>query len=99
MHYLTEDHRMIRASIREFVEERIAPRAIEFDTTGTFPMDELRAMGDLGFLGIPIPEEYGGIGMDIDYPLHRYYLWAKHLELSLGSGQRSLMRIAAAAAS
>ncbi len=64
MHYLTEDHRMIRASIREFVEERIAPRAIEFDTTGTFPMDEFRDMGKLGFLGIFIPEEYGGIGLD-----------------------------------
>jgi alkylation response protein AidB-like acyl-CoA dehydrogenase len=38
---------------------------------------------------------HGGIGVDVDYPLHRYYLWAKHLELTLGSGTRQLARLGA----
>jgi 3-oxocholest-4-en-26-oyl-CoA dehydrogenase beta subunit len=38
---------------------------------------------------------HGGIGVDVDYPLHRYYLWAKHIELSLGSATRQLVRIGA----
>ncbi len=51
------------------------------------------------FVGYAAQHLHGGIGMDVDYPLHRYYMWAKHLELSLGSAQRSLLRIGAAAAS
>jgi alkylation response protein AidB-like acyl-CoA dehydrogenase len=41
---------------------------------------------------------HGGIGMDVDYPLHRYYMWAKQLELSLGSAHRALTRLGAAEA-
>jgi alkylation response protein AidB-like acyl-CoA dehydrogenase len=50
------------------------------------------------FVGYAAQHLHGGIGIDVDYPLHRYYIWAKHLELSLGSAQRSLARIGAAAA-
>lgn len=64
MLYLTEDHRMIRESIREFVEERIKPRAIEIDESGEYPLDVMRELGELGFLGCPFPEEYGGAGLD-----------------------------------
>jgi len=38
---------------------------------------------------------HGGIGVDVDYPLHRYYLWAKRIELLLGSGTRQLARLGA----
>ena len=41
---------------------------------------------------------HGGIGVDVDYPLHRYYLWAKHIELALGSATRQLVRLGAALA-
>jgi len=36
---------------------------------------------------------HGGIGVDVDYPLHRYYLWAKQIELTLGSATRQLLRL------
>ncbi len=38
---------------------------------------------------------HGGIGVDVDYPLHRYYLWSKQIELTLGSGTRQLARLGA----
>jgi alkylation response protein AidB-like acyl-CoA dehydrogenase len=41
---------------------------------------------------------HGGIGVDVDYPLHRHYLWSKHIELTLGSGTRQLVRLGAALA-
>ncbi len=50
------------------------------------------------FVGYAAQHLHGGIGMDVDYPLHRYYMWAKQLELSLGSANRALARIGAAEA-
>jgi alkylation response protein AidB-like acyl-CoA dehydrogenase len=50
------------------------------------------------FVGYAAQHLHGGIGMDVDYPLHRYYMWAKHLELSLGSANRALAHLGAAAA-
>jgi len=47
------------------------------------------------FVGYAAQHLHGGIGMDVDYPLHRYYMWAKHLELSLGSAHRALARLGA----
>ena len=59
---LTEEHRMIARMVREFAEKEIAPRAEEIDATDQFPDDLFRRMGELGILGIPFPEEYGGSG-------------------------------------
>ncbi len=64
MLYLTEDHLMIRESAREFVAERVKPIAQEIDKSCAFPEENIRAMGEMGFLGVPIPEQYGGMGMD-----------------------------------
>ncbi|RLC60828.1 MAG: acyl-CoA dehydrogenase, partial [Chloroflexota bacterium] len=61
---LTEEHRMIRRMVREFAEKEIAPRAEEMDETDRFPDDLFRRMGELGILGLPFPEEYGGSGCD-----------------------------------
>jgi len=61
---LTEEHRMIARMVREFAEKEIAPRAEEIDATDQFPDDLFRRMGELGILGIPFPEEYGGSGGD-----------------------------------
>lgn len=61
---LTEEQQMIRRMCREFAEEYIAPRAEEMDRTGEYPYDLIARMGELGMMGIPFPEEYGGSGGD-----------------------------------
>jgi len=61
---LSEEHRMIRRMVRDFAEKEIAPRAEEIDATDAFPEDLFRRMGELGILGLPFPEEYGGSGGD-----------------------------------
>ncbi len=61
---LSEEHRMIQRTVREFAEKEIAPRAEEIDETDRFPEDLFRRMGELGILGLPFPEEYGGSGGD-----------------------------------
>jgi butyryl-CoA dehydrogenase len=58
----TEEHRMIRRMVREFAEKEIGPRAEEIDETDLFPDDLFRRMGELGIIGLPFPEEYGGSG-------------------------------------
>ncbi|MEM7055115.1 MAG: acyl-CoA dehydrogenase family protein [Pseudomonadota bacterium] len=61
---LTEEQQMIQAAARDFAEERIAPVAADFDHSGEFPLDNIRAMGELGLMGIEVPEAYGGAGLD-----------------------------------
>ena len=61
---LTEEHKMIRAAARDFAQGEIAPIAAELDESGHFPEDTIRKMGAMGFMGIEVPEEYGGAGMD-----------------------------------
>jgi len=61
---LTEEHEMIRRTARDFAQNEIAPIAAEFDESGDFPLETIRKMGEMGFMGIEIPEEYGGAGMD-----------------------------------
>ena len=61
---LTDEHEMIRREARRFAQEEIAPIAAEFDETGEFPSDTILKMGQMGFMGIEVPEKYGGAGMD-----------------------------------
>lgn len=61
---LSAEHKMIRDAARDFAQKEIAPIAAEFDESGEFPMQTVRKMGDLGFMGIEVPETYGGAGMD-----------------------------------
>ncbi len=61
---LDEEHRMIREAVREFAQKEIAPLAAHYDETGEFPMPIIKKMGELGLMGIEIPEEYGGAGLD-----------------------------------
>lgn len=61
---LSEEHEMIRQAAREFAQKEIAPIAAEFDESGEFPLDTIRKMGGMGFMGVEVPEEYGGAGMD-----------------------------------
>ena len=60
---LGEDIEMLRDSVHAFAQAEIVPRAAEIDRTNQFPMDLWKKMGDLGILGITVPEEYGGAGM------------------------------------
>ncbi|MEX1248331.1 MAG: acyl-CoA dehydrogenase [Anaerolineales bacterium] len=61
---LTEEHEMLRQAAREFAQNEILPIAAEHDESGEFPLDTIRKMGKMGFMGIEVPEEYGGAGMD-----------------------------------
>ncbi|HKL63567.1 MAG TPA: acyl-CoA dehydrogenase family protein [Woeseiaceae bacterium] len=61
---LTEDQEMIQAAAREFAQNEIAPVAARFDESGKFPEETIRKAGELGFMGIEVPEEYGGAGLD-----------------------------------
>lgn len=61
---LTSEQAMIKRTIREFAAEEVAPGAIERDKTKQFPTEIFKKLGDLGMLGLPFPEEYGGAGAD-----------------------------------
>jgi alkylation response protein AidB-like acyl-CoA dehydrogenase len=60
----TEEHEMIRQAARDFAQNEIAPVAAEFDESGEFPLETIKKMGEMGFMGIEVPEDYGGAGMD-----------------------------------
>ena len=57
---LNEEQQAIRDTCRDFAEQEIKPIAEEIDRTGEFPYNVVRKMGELGLLGLPFPEEYGG---------------------------------------
>ena len=60
----TEEHTMLRSMIRDFVAEEVEPQALEYDREEKFNLDLFRKLGEYGLLGISVPEEYGGSGMD-----------------------------------
>jgi alkylation response protein AidB-like acyl-CoA dehydrogenase len=61
---LSDEHKMIRTAARDFAQNEIAPIAAGFDESGEFPHATVKKMGAMGFMGIEVPEEYGGAGMD-----------------------------------
>jgi alkylation response protein AidB-like acyl-CoA dehydrogenase len=61
---LTEEHEMLRQTVRDFAQKEIVPIAPHYDETGEFPLETIRKMGGMGLMGIEVPEEYGGAGMD-----------------------------------
>lgn len=61
---LTEEQRMIQDMARSFAQKEVLPKAAELDETGRFPEELVRKMADLGLMGVAVPEEYGGAGMD-----------------------------------
>jgi len=60
----TDEHEMIRQAARDFAQNEIVPIAAEFDESGEFPHATVKKMGEMGFMGIEVPEQYGGAGMD-----------------------------------
>ncbi len=96
---LSEDHQMIRDSVKDFAERHIAPTVIERDTSKKFPHDIVKMLGDQGLLGIYHDEKYGGAGFDtISFCLaiEEIARWDASLALtvashtSLGSGHIAL---------
>src|SRR5207237_9187315 len=61
---LSPDHELRRRTVRDFAEGEVAPVAEELDRTKSFPYAIVRKLGDLGLMGIPFPEDYGGAGAD-----------------------------------
>ena len=61
---MSDEHEMLVTAVRDFAQREILPVAAEFDESGEFPLDTVRKMGEMGLMGIEMPEEYGGAGMD-----------------------------------
>jgi alkylation response protein AidB-like acyl-CoA dehydrogenase len=61
---LTEEQELLKRTVREFAESRVAPLAAELDRESRFPYELVSEMAELGLMGIPIPEEFGGAGAD-----------------------------------
>jgi butyryl-CoA dehydrogenase len=61
---LTEDQRLVRDSVRSYVQDNIAPKAAAWDKSHAFPAAELQGLAALGCYGIAVPDEYGGAGLD-----------------------------------
>ena len=67
---LSEEHKMIRDAARDFAQTELLPGVIERDENQTFPTDQIKKLGELGFLGMMVDQKYGGAGMDaISYVL------------------------------
>lgn len=62
--HLTDEHEALQQAVRLFAQKEIVPIAAEFDESGEFPLDTIKKMGAMGLMGIEVPEEYGGAGMD-----------------------------------
>jgi len=62
--YYTDEHKMIKQTARDFAQKEIAPIAAAHDESGEFPHETIKKMGEMGFMGVEVPEEYGGAGMD-----------------------------------
>jgi butyryl-CoA dehydrogenase len=61
---LTEEQKMIQQTARDFAQREVAPKAAELDKSGRWPTEIIAKMAELGFLGMAIPTEYGGAGLD-----------------------------------
>ena len=67
---LTDEQKAIQSLAREFAHDEVRPRAEEMDRNESFPYELIAKMGELGFMGLPFPEEYGGAGADtVSYAL------------------------------
>src|SRR5438045_6848078 len=61
---LAPEHQLLRRTIREFMESEVAPVVDEHERARRFPVDVVRRLGEMGWLGIPVADDYGGAGMD-----------------------------------
>src|SRR5512134_1710776 len=61
---LSDEQRLLRDTVRDFARAEVAPVAEELDRTKSFPYEIVGKLGELGMMGVPFPEEYGGGGAD-----------------------------------
>ncbi len=61
---LSDEQQMMQSTAREFAQRELAPIAAKFDASGEFPFATIRKAGELGFMGVEVPQEYGGAGLD-----------------------------------
>src|SRR5215468_691012 len=61
---LSDEQRLLRDTVRDFARQEVAPVAEDLDRTKSFPYELVAKMGELGLMGIPFPEQYGGGGAD-----------------------------------
>src|SRR5207342_2777236 len=78
---ITESMNMIAQSVRDFSEKNIRPHVMEWDEAQTFPKALFRKMGEQGFMGVLVPEEYGGAGLGY----HEYILVISEIAKVCGS--------------
>ena len=81
---LTADQQLLRQSVREFAETEIRPHVREWDEAQHFPTEVVPRLGELGLLGIQVPDAYGGAGMSDDFPLAMAFVNARTLRLADG---------------
>ena len=61
---LTEEQQLIQKTARDFANDHLRPGVVERDEKAEFPAEQVKMMGELGFMGMMMPEEYGGAGLD-----------------------------------
>ena len=70
MNFYSEEHELVRNTARKFAEKHLKPGVIERDENAEFPSEQVKMMGELGFMGVMVPERWNGAGMDtISYTL------------------------------
>jgi len=70
MNFYSEEHELVRNTVRKFAEKHLKPGVIERDENAEFPSKQVKMMGELGFMGVMVPERWNGAGMDtISYTL------------------------------
>ncbi|MBJ94487.1 MAG: acyl-CoA dehydrogenase [Rickettsiales bacterium] len=79
---LTDEHRMFRKTARDFIEKELAPFADEYERNKGFPDEIFKKVADMGFLGLNVPEEYGGMGLDYWFTV----IWLEELVRSRCAG-------------
>lgn len=98
---LTAEQQEFAALAAEIVKKELAPRVAELDRTGEFPMDVMDALREAGFYGMGIPEQYGGLGLDVTTQMAIYEEIAKvdagfSFNFALASGEFGLLETAGA---
>lgn len=90
---LTESQRVVRATARDFARREIAPNVQKWEKEGSYPKEIVTRMGELGFLGAFVPQEYGGAGLDyLSYGIIcEEIAWADWVSASIISVQNSLV--------
>ena len=73
MNYFNEEHSLFRESLRDFLSREVSPNISLWEKEGRIPKSIWKKMGDMGFLGLSLPEEYGG--SNLDFFFFRRHIW------------------------